>query len=160
MTRIAFVAAVVLLAGAGVSAYAQVRAQSAAPAARGAYDPFAMVRASQGKPGDADYDKLRRRQEVTKKAKDRVRPPHHPGNRSPHQPGEPFHDKDGDGVEDHGGHGPNNNPGNPPPFTPPGGGTGTNPGGQPPGNGNGNGNSDKDKDKDKKVAARVATTRR
>ena len=102
MKRITIVFAAALFIGlAGAASTAQ-----AAPAGRPAYDPFGMKRAAQAQAGSQDNNKFNRRQGIVKRLKNKMRPPHHPGNRSPHQPGEPFHDKNGDGIEDHGGHGP------------------------------------------------------
>lgn len=140
MSKYAIAVVATFLLGLGSATLAVTPGPQSGSASRAPYNPFAMSRAAESEPGTKDYENLRRRLEITKSSKNRVRPPHKPGNRSPHQPGKPYHDKDGDGVEDHGGHGPSNNPGNPPPYTPPGGGIGTNPGGNTPGNGNGNGN--------------------
>ena len=105
MRRIPLLAVVLSSAGFGIVAARAAERQSAPAAARSSYDPFAMERAATAAPGSAENNAFNRRQEIVKRLKDNVRPPHHPGNRSPHVPGEPFHDKNGDGIEDHGGHG-------------------------------------------------------
>ncbi len=112
MRRVTFVVAVVVSMGVGAAALAAatVRPQSKAVQIRAAYDPFAMSRAVSSGPGNADYNKAVKRLEVTKKLKDKVKPPHPQPPRSPHKP-----DMGDDGNHGHGdneGHNDPDNPGN------------------------------------------------
>ena len=121
-SRTVAVAAAVLFPAAVTAAIAAARAGTTAapvpaPAARGAYDPFALTRALEA-PNAPENAGLVRRTEIIKYLDaNRVTPASPPDVRSPFRPGKPA--------------------GIPPPWTPPGGGTAPNPAGNTPGSGNG-----------------------
>jgi hypothetical protein len=108
-----------------------------AVASRSTYDPFAMARAAQARPGTAEYENFQHRQAIVKWLKEReeckVKPPKHRPHRSPVKPRDDDddnghgnnddHDDDSNPGQGNGNHGTGNN----------GNGNGNN------GNGNGNG---------------------
>jgi hypothetical protein len=50
------------------------------------YDPFAMRRAAEANRGTQDREDFERRQDIIRRLKDHVKPPHRPGTRSPFKP--------------------------------------------------------------------------
>jgi hypothetical protein len=94
-----------------------------AVAARAAYDPFAMARAAQARPGTKEYEDYQHRAAIAKWLKDcndKVKPPKPRPKRSPHKPPRDDDDDNGHGNNDdhdddsnpghgHGNHGTGNN---------------------------------------------------